>query len=152
MDDNTVAATASAVKQAYDIADNAIPKSWRGDTNDTKVATLNSDSKVNAAQASSKIVSVTSSKTLDSTYAGTLVQVNSSSAITITVPTNASKPIAVGTEIEVCRWGSGTVTFSASSGVTVNSVGSAMSIADQYGCAVLKKMDTNVWLLAGDLG
>ena len=115
------------------------------------IATLDGNTKVTAAQASASIVNVTSSKTLALTDAGTFQKVNSSSAVTVTIPTNASVAFPTGTEIELCRYGSGSVTVAAASGVTIYSVGSYKSIADRYGCACLKKLDTNVWLLAGDI-
>ena len=55
-------------------------------------------------------------------------------------------------ELEVCRWGTGTVTFAAGDGVSIKSVNSALSIANPYGCAVLKKATADeAWILAGDL-
>ena len=127
-----------------------IPMSQRGAVNG--VAQLNSKKKVLSSQASAHIYSITANMTLTSEHAGCFLQVDSSSAVTITVPANASVNYAAGTEIEICRYGTGTVTIAGESGVTINSAKSKVAIADQYGCACLKKLGTNEWLLAGDLG
>ena len=116
------------------------------------VASLDSNTKLTAAQASAYIVAVSASKTLALTDAGTFQKISSSSAVTITVPTNTSVAFPVGTEIELYRGGSGSVTVAAASGVTINKTGSALTIAEQHGCAVLKKIDTNTWILGGALG
>ena len=94
------------------------------------------------------IVDVAVSSTLDTTNGGRFIRCVNSSAITITIPAG----LDVGVEIEVCRFGAGTVTFAAATDVTINSVDGALTIANQYGVAVLKQVATNVWLLAGDLG
>lgn len=115
-------------------------------------ATLDSNSKVTAEQASARIVSVTVSKTLSLSDAGTLQQVNSTSARTVTIPTNASVAFPTGTEIEILRYGSGAVTLAAASGVTIYCSETARTIADRYTSVVLKKLSTNTWLLQGNVG
>ena len=115
------------------------------------VATLDSNSKVTATQAASRIVVVSANKTLALTDAGTMQNMNTSTNVTITIPTNATVAFPTGTEIEFVRWGSGTVTFAAASGVTLGSVGSKKTIRDRYCCAGLKKLGTDSWVLVGDL-
>lgn len=115
-------------------------------------ASLDANNKVEAGQTSSRIVSVTASKTLALTDAGTLQQVNSTSNLTITIPANDSVAFPTGTEIELVRWNTGTVTIAAASGVTLVSANSKVKIATRYSCACLKKIATNTWLLVGDLG
>lgn len=128
----------------------AIPASQKGAA--SGVASLDGNSKVTASQASARIVSVTASKTLALAEAGCLIQVNSSSALTITVPANASVAFPVGTEIEIMRYGSGAVTIAAASGVTIYCSETARTIADQYTSAVLKKVAANTWVLQGNIG
>ena len=108
------------------------------------------DGKVAPGQTSSTIVNVASSKSLALTDAGTLQLANSAADIYITVPVSVTFP--TGTEIEVVRYGSGSVIFTGEVGVTIRSVGSLTGIADQYGCACLKYMGSSEWLLVGDLG
>ena len=115
-------------------------------------ATLDSNSKVTAEQASARIVSVAVSKTLSLSDAGTLQQVNSTSARTVTIPTNTSVAFPTGTEIEILRYGSGAVTLAAASGVTITCSETARTIADRYTSVVLKKVGTNAWVLQGNVG
>lgn len=114
-------------------------------------ADLNESDKVEAAQASAMIVSVLSSKTLGLSDAGTMQQVSSSSARTITIPANASVAFPVGTEIEIVRYGTGSVTVTAAGGVTLVSANSLVSLSSQYACAALKKLTADTWLLTGAL-
>lgn len=95
------------------------------------------------------IVTTAASKTLAAGDESSFIFCTNASAITITVPKGV---FAIGTEIEISRFGAGTVTIAGASGVTINSVDSKKTIANQYGVAVLKQVVSNVWLLAGDLG
>ncbi len=116
------------------------------------VATLDASGKITAAQASATIQSKTASFTLALTNAGEFLQINSAAAVTVTIPANAAVALPVGTELEACRYGAGTVTFAPASGVTLRSVDSVTTIGNQYGCVALKKLATDTWLLSGDLG
>lgn len=115
----------------------------------TGIATLNSDGKVVADQATSaRGTNITASRSLTAEDNGKLFLALSAN-VTITIPTG----LPLGMEVEVCRFSDYTVTFAAASGVTVRSVNGALRIANKYGCAVLKKAtaDDQAWLLAGDL-
>lgn len=83
--------------------------------------------------------------------AGKLVTLSNASAITLTVPTNASVAFAAGTSILLAQLGAGQVTVSPAGGVTVNSRGAALKIAGQYGAATLIKTATDTWILSGDI-
>lgn len=131
---------------------NSISRGNHSHPKDASKADLDSNTKVDPEQASSHLVSVTASKTLALTDAGTLQVVESSSAVTITIPASTNVEFPDETEIEIVRYGSGTVTITGDTGVTVNSVDGDTDIADQYGCVCLKMIDTDEWLLAGDLG
>ncbi len=78
-----------------------------------------------------------------------LVTLSNGSAITLTVPTNASVAFPVGTRVELAQLGAGQVTVAAAGGVTVNAT-PGLKIAAQYGRVVLQKYATNTWLLTGD--
>ena len=114
-------------------------------------ASLDANTKVTAAQASARVQSASSSKTLALADAGTFIYVSSTSNLTITIPTNASVAFPVGTEIEFCRWNTGAVTFAAASGVTLVSANSLKSISVRYATAGLKQVAANTWLLSGSL-
>ena len=127
-----------------------------GAVTDSKLANakadLDTNSKVKAEQASSSINTITASATLALENAGKFHNVASNNAITITIPTNSSVAFPIGTEMEFCRNGGGAVTFVGASGVTVSSIDSQKSISDTYGCAALKKLAADTWLLTGSLG
>jgi hypothetical protein len=81
---------------------------------------------------------------------GKLITLTSSSAITLTIPTNASVAFPIGTQIDLSQMGDGKVTF-AGAGVTINSKGGNKAIADKFVGVSLIKTDTDTWLLLGDL-
>jgi len=83
--------------------------------------------------------------------AGKLVTLDNGSAITLTVPANSSVPFEVGATIAIAQVGTGTVTVSGASGVTVASLASKTDLAGQYASASLVKTDTDDWLLIGGL-
>ena len=78
----------------------------------------------------------------------TLIEV--SATATITVPTNASVPFAIGTQINILATGAGTVTITPDTGVTINATPSLILRA-QWSSATLIKRATNTWVLVGDL-
>ena len=116
---------------------------------DIGAAALDTNSKVSPAQAASYIVDVSASKTLTLTDAGTFQRVTA--AATLTIPAHASVAFPVGTEIEVCRYGSGAVQIANALGVTIYSANNLKSIAMQYATISLKQVETDIWLLSGSL-
>lgn len=105
--------------------------------------------KVLPEQASSRIITVTESKTLAPSDSGSCQKCINASDITITLPTSAG--FQPGTEIEIARYGAGAVTFAGDTGVSVCCASAGSSIKYRYTVAVVKLMDTNEWLLNGDL-
>ena len=83
--------------------------------------------------------------------AGQLVTLSNASAITLTVPTNASVPFAIGTQITITQANSGTVTVAGDTGVTVNSADGDLKMRTQWSAATLIKTNTNSWILIGDI-
>ena len=80
-----------------------------------------------------------------------LVIRNNSSANTVTVPTNTSVAFPVGTQITVVQTGTGTTSIAAAGGVTINSADDATALRVRYSACSLVKIDTNIWLLIGDI-
>lgn len=80
------------------------------------------------------------------------VDFTSASAVTVTVPTNASVAFPVGEQIDLCQDGAGKVTVAAAGGVTINSKAGNLAATAQYVCLTLRKTATNTWRLIGDLG
>ena len=83
--------------------------------------------------------------------AGELVTLANASPITLTVPTNASIPFAIGTQITITAAGAGQVTVAGAVGVTVNSPDNYLKLRTQWSAATLIKMNTNSWILIGDV-
>lgn len=80
-----------------------------------------------------------------------LVEVNSSSARTITVPLNGAIAFPIGTKINIAQYGTGQVTIDGQIGVTIRSTGGKTKTATQYSVCTLLKRDTNEWYLYGDI-
>ena len=74
---------------------------------------------------------------------------NSASAITLTVPTNASVAFPVGEVIQVCQYGVGQVTLSPASGVTLH-YASSLTTRAQYSVVTLRQRAANEWIVGGD--
>jgi hypothetical protein len=90
------------------------------------------------------------SYTLQLSDAGKLISTTASSAVSITIPTNSSVSFAVGDFVEILQSGTGQVTISGDSGVTVNS--SALNrTRDQYSIISAIQVSTDSWVLIGDL-
>ncbi len=98
----------------------------------------------------SNVVSKLGSYSIDLNDAGKVITVDSSSASTIALPTNAELPIANGFKFDVVRLGTGTVVIS-SSATVLSKNPSAAYIDSQYGRVTVIKLDTNTWLVTGDV-
>lgn len=96
-------------------------------------------------------VSETASLTLALTHKGQVIEADSATTITITVPANASVAFPIGSVIEVDQLGTGTVTFAPAAGVTILSSGGLLSLRAQYSSCDLRKRATDEWVLVGDL-
>ncbi len=91
------------------------------------------------------------SYTLAFSDAGTVIEMNSSSATSITVPTDATILFPVGTVIEITQTGNGAVSIAGASGVTLHSP-ATFQTRTKWSSVGLRKRAVNDWLLSGDLG
>lgn len=82
---------------------------------------------------------------------GKAITMDSSSANTITVPTNATAEFPIGSTITIIQTGTGATSFVEAAGVTIRSKNSYKTLNTQYSAAQLVKADTNIWILLGDL-
>ncbi len=89
--------------------------------------------------------------TLALTDAGKNLNFNNSNPMTLTVPPSSSVNFTVGQEIAVVQYGSGQLTVAGGVGVTIRSLSGNLKISGQYGVARLVKIDTDEWVLSGDL-
>jgi hypothetical protein len=88
--------------------------------------------------------------TLALTDVAKVVSLTNGSAITLTIPTNATTAFPTGTQILLYQGGAGQVTVGGA-GVTIRSQGSKLKINGQYGVAGLLKIATDEWVLFGNL-
>lgn len=79
-----------------------------------------------------------------------LIEINSSSGVTLTIPTNTSVAYPVGTSFDILQTGTGQVTIAGDSGVTVNAT-PGLKLRTQWSSATLFKRGTNTWVVYGDL-
>lgn len=93
----------------------------------------------------------TSNYTLVLTDVDKLIELDSASAITLTVPPNSSVAFPVGAVILVTQYGAGASSIVAGSGVTIRSEGGLLSISGQYAGVSLIKRASNEWYLNGSL-
>jgi hypothetical protein len=91
----------------------------------------------------------TASATLALVDDGTVVEMNVSTANTITVPTD-SVAFPVGTQITILQTGTGQTTVTPASGVTIDRT-PGLKLRAQWSAATLIKRASNTWVLIGDL-
>lgn len=88
------------------------------------------------------------SYTLTLTNAAGLVEMSNGG--TLTIPTNASVALPVGTQIVILQTGASQVTLAGASGVTVNGT-PGLKLRAQWSSATLIKRATDTWVALGDL-
>ena len=80
----------------------------------------------------------------------TIIEINKSTATTLTIPTDATLNFPVGTTLDIIQTGTGQVTIAGASGVTVNAT-PGLKLRAQWSSATLLKRGANTWLVYGDL-
>jgi hypothetical protein len=91
------------------------------------------------------------SYTLVASDKDSVVRRSNASANTTTIPPNSSVAFPIGSEIHCFQWGAGQTTWVAGSGVTIRSRDAKLGFAGQYAGATALKVDTNEWVVIGDL-
>ena len=81
---------------------------------------------------------------------GKMVTLNNAGAITLTIPTNASVALTLGSVVNITQLGAGQVTVSPAGGVTLRSFASRYKLTGQYATATLMQLAANEWLLFGN--
>ena len=82
---------------------------------------------------------------------GKLISVTSSTTSEITLVTDATDSITIGSYFVVGRNGTGSVNFVAEAGATINSVSGQLGIGNQWGKATAIKTAVDTWEISGDL-
>ena len=131
---SVLAATPTAVKAAYDLANTA-------------------NTTANAAQPAALTLNAQTgvSYTLIASDATKLVTLTNAAAITLTLPPSV---FSTGQQINLAQLGAGQVTFAAGAGVTIVSTGAtaaAPKISKQYGAATAICTASNTFLVVGSL-
>jgi len=78
-----------------------------------------------------------------------IVELNNASAITLTIPTDASVLFPTGTSITIIQTGAGQVTISGA-GLTLNAT-PGLKLRTQWSSATIVKRSANTWVVIGDL-
>lgn len=121
---------------------------WDG-TND-KIIVGDGSSAIEFAPSTALINAQTASYTLVASDKDKMVELNVGSANTLTVPTNASVSLPVGSKIDIIQTGTGQVTITPASGVTINGTPGLKTRA-QWSAVTLVKRATDTWIAFGDL-
>lgn len=122
-----------------------------GDLADEAITTAKLASGTARAGFNSTINAQTASYTLALSDLGKLVEMSSTSGLTLTVPLESSVAFAVGDRIDVLQTNTGQVTFAGSGGVTINSENSKTKLNGRWAAATLIKRATNTWVLLGNI-
>lgn len=97
------------------------------------------------------VLTVATSATLALIHSDAIIR-STGAGSTLLIPTNAAAAFQIGTVIRIINEGAtGTMTISPDSGVTLDSPGSSTTVTVRYGEVVLKKLDTNLWHMSGNL-
>lgn len=136
------------LKSTYDADDDGIVDDSEklGGYAPSHYATLDSDSKITATQATAKQVTISSNTTLAATHNGCRLLVTGS--YTITVPSTLS----AGFECEIVHYGTSsthTVTI-AVSGSTLNGSSTSITASNRYDVEVLAALTATDWQVKGD--
>lgn len=90
--------------------------------------------------------------TLGLADSGSYLRFTSAGSSTLTVPSNSSEALPIGTDISVEQGNTGAVSLAADAGVTINvASGFGLKTGGQYGVIHLKKVADDEWTLFGDL-
>lgn len=104
----------------------------------------------NATQRSITNISSTT-YTLGSADVGKALIMNNGSAITLTIPLDATYNFVIGETFVIIQKGAGAITVTPTSGATLRSKDSYVKTSGQYAEAKLTKISSNEWLLSGDI-
>ncbi len=92
------------------------------------------------------------SHTLEAVDLGSILETTGSSAVTVTIPPEASVPFEIGALINVTQVGAGVATVTAAAGVSLNGVpGGSVALDGQWAGAALVKRGADAWIIQGAL-
>ncbi|WP_164738212.1 DUF2793 domain-containing protein [Frigidibacter oleivorans] len=92
------------------------------------------------------------SHTLEAVDLGSILETTGSSAVTVTIPPEATVPFEIGSLINVTQVGAGIATVAAAAGVSLNGVvGGSVALDGQWSGAALVKRGADAWIIQGAL-
>ena len=80
-----------------------------------------------------------------------VIEVDSASPVTITIPAETSIDYPIGTHLEIFQVGTGTVTIAGQGGVVIRKISDTFDLIGQYATAALRKRAADEWVLGGEL-
>ena len=95
------------------------------------------------------VVADTTGRTLALTDRNKELQQTHASPQTITIPPQSSVTWVGPTKIAILRYGAGTLTLDADTGVTLNGVSGGSVLIDQYQVAILTWISSDLWTVSG---
>jgi hypothetical protein len=98
-----------------------------------------------------QITEKTASHTLVLSDKDKLIEMNSASANTLTVPLNSSQAFQIGSQLNILQTGAGQTTIAPVNGSVIINATPGLKLRAQWSSATLIKRAENVWVLAGDL-
>ncbi len=98
------------------------------------------------------ITDSTTTRTPGLTDAGAYILTTHGTGITVTLPQDSAVAFPGGTVIYFERNGSGTLTFAAGAGATVNSKDATLTCGDRYTTVASVKIAADTWTLIGNIG
>ncbi len=81
---------------------------------------------------------------------GKIIKMTNGSSASVTIPLNSSVAFPIGSQVTVIRYGSGSLSIVGSSSVSVRAT-PGQSLRAQYSSATALKIDSDEWILMGDL-
>ena len=97
------------------------------------------------------IIQKTASYTLSAlTERDDLIEMDSASATTLTIPLNSAVAFPIGTSLDILQTGTGQVTIAGDAGVTVNAT-PGLKLRTRWSSVTLFKRATNTWVVYGNL-
>jgi len=89
--------------------------------------------------------------TIGTADVGKLVTLSNVAAQTITIPANSSVAFAIGDQVNFMNLSTGTATFSPGGTAVIRSAGAKLKLADQYAVCTVLKIDTDAWVMLGNV-
>jgi hypothetical protein len=89
--------------------------------------------------------------TIGTADVGKLVTLSNVAAQSITVPANASVAFAIGDQVNFINLSTGTATFAPAGTAVIRSAGAKLKLADQYAVCTVLKIDTDAWVMLGNV-